>query len=83
MTTYPEHPGVDFGNDGTCAVIRRSPFSGKLHAMRVAATRAQFDAWNGGKMVQDAFPTLNADEREFIKTGITPQEWKDAFGDEA
>jgi hypothetical protein len=26
--------------------------------------------WNSGKMVQDAFPTLNAEEREFLITGM-------------
>ena len=25
-------------------------------------------------------PHLSADEREFIMTGITPNEWEDAFG---
>lgn len=31
--------------------------------------------------IQEAFPTLMRDEREFILTGTTPQEWRDAFGD--
>ena len=30
--------------------------------------------------VQDIFPQLSPDEREFIKTGITPDEWHDALG---
>lgn len=25
--------------------------------------------------IQDAFPFLNADQREFIKTGLTPEAW--------
>lgn len=32
-----------------------------------------------GKMVQDAFPQLSADEQEFILTGITAAEWNEAF----
>ena len=32
-----------------------------------------------GAYIQDAFHMLNADEREFIKTGITPSEWDNAF----
>jgi len=36
--------------------------------------------WEGGTLLQDAFPMLNASEREFIKTGITPQQWEDYFG---
>ena len=34
-----------------------------------------------GKYVQDAFNNLNADEREFLMTGITPAEWKETFKD--
>ena len=41
-----------------------------------------FDAWDAGEPIQDAFPTLSADEREFIKTGITPQEWDAMFGED-
>lgn len=37
--------------------------------------------WMSGKKVQDAFPYLNADEREFLMTGITPDEWKKIFGE--
>jgi hypothetical protein len=38
-------------------------------------------AWQSGVLIQNAFPTLNADQREFIKTGITPQEWESVFGE--
>lgn len=34
---------------------------------------------DNGMFIQDAFPTLNADEREFILTGVTADEWNDAF----
>ena len=33
-----------------------------------------------GKFIQDAFPMLNADCREFILNGITPHEWNNTFG---
>lgn len=38
--------------------------------------------WNTGMLIQDAFPMLTPEQREFIKTGITPEEWDAAFGDE-
>jgi hypothetical protein len=38
--------------------------------------------WQTGMLIQDAFPMLDADQREFIKTGITPKEWEDTFGNE-
>jgi hypothetical protein len=31
-------------------------------------------------MIQDAFSNLNADEREFIKTGLTPELWDTVLG---
>ena len=34
-----------------------------------------------GLMIQDAFPDLNEDEREFMLTGITPAEWDVLFND--
>jgi len=37
--------------------------------------------WAAGVLIQDAFPMLNNDECEFIKSGITPQEW-DEFNTE-
>lgn len=33
-------------------------------------------------LIQNAFPTLSPDEREFLITGITATEWNDIFGDE-
>lgn len=33
-----------------------------------------------GKSVQDAFPMLSPDEREFMMTGIMPDEWNKVMG---
>jgi hypothetical protein len=32
-------------------------------------------AYENGALIQVAFPHLDADQREFLKSGITPQEW--------
>ena len=32
-----------------------------------------------GYLIQDAFPFLTPDEREFLMTGITPVEWAELF----
>lgn len=34
---------------------------------------------NGGAYIQNAFSFMNADEREFLMTGITPSEWDTLF----
>jgi hypothetical protein len=40
-------------------------------------------AWYSGKcLLQDAFPELSDDAREFIKTGITPLEWAKYMGED-
>lgn len=66
-------------------IQKTSQLSGKLTEILVGIDFNEFVHsfyhWNAGLLIQDAFPTLNADEREFIKTGITPEEWKAAFGD--
>jgi len=71
----------------TTVITNYSPLTGKLHEMTIPMSREQFTAafkrWQGDRslMIQDAFPTLNADQREFIMTGITPEEWDAAFGE--
>ena len=31
------------------------------------------------ELIQDIFPELTREEREFLKTGTTPEEWKEMF----
>ena len=61
-------------------ITRTSPFSGKVNTMDIDITSAQIEKYNSGELIQRAFPHLSADEREFIKTGITPAEWNETFG---
>ena len=60
-------------------ITRTSPFSSATNSMEIAVTQSQLDAWQAGTLIQDAMPNLSADEREFIKTGITPEEWDAMF----
>ncbi len=61
-------------------VIRTSPFSGKTNVMEIDVTQEQLRSWQvDGVLIQNAMPHLTPDEREFIKTGITPEEWDSAF----
>jgi len=61
-------------------IVRRSPFNGLMNEMEIAVTLEQLREWKNGMMIQRAMPNLTAGEREFIMTGITPQEWEDLFG---
>jgi len=60
-------------------VVRKSPLSGETNSMILAITEDQIEAYENGALLQNAFPNLNADEREFFKTGITSEEWENAF----
>ena len=60
-------------------VIRTSPFSGNTNVMEIDVTQEQLSSWENGTLIQNAMPHLTPDEREFIKTGITPEEWDSAF----
>lgn len=61
-------------------IIRKSPFSGKTNSMVITMNIDDYEAWQDGQLIQVALPYLTADEREFLMTGITPEEWEEAFG---
>jgi len=63
-------------------IERKSMVSGKVHAMDLDVTQDQIAAWNSGMYIQDAMPQLNDEQREFMMTGITPEEWDATFGEE-
>ena len=62
-------------------VTRLSPVSGVKHTMDLDVTTEQIVSWEKGEMIQNVFPNLTPEEREFIKTGITPDDWDKMFGD--
>ena len=39
------------------------------------------ESWRSGDLIQDAFPFLDAERREFIMTGMTPAMWDEMFPD--
>jgi len=63
----------------TFILARRSEFTGKVNEMALPLSRdeflAAFKKWQEGALIQNAFPTLNTMQREFIKSGVTQEEW--------
>ena len=49
--------------------------------MDIDVTQEQLNEWENGKLIQEAMPDLSPDEREFIKTGVSPNEWNKMFGE--
>ena len=62
-------------------ITKTSIHSGITRTLHLPVTAEQIAAWKAGELIQNAMPWLNADEREFIKTGITPEEWQEIFAD--
>ena len=65
-------------------MTQRCQFNGKNYTMTLNCTMAQLlegaNLYNKGALLQNAFSFLNADEREFVKTGTTPEVWNEMFG---
>ena len=63
-------------------VARVSPVTGVMNYMEIPATPEQLERWGGGELIQNVMPHLTADEREFLVSGCTPEDWDHLFGDE-
>ena len=65
-------------------VTKKSILSGKTNTMTLDITQEHLDKYEqvGGLLVQAVFPNLSAGEREFLISGITPEEWNNTFGEE-
>lgn len=71
-------------SDGTCKIKADSTETGgDVKYLHVNAS--QYDMLEGmlkykkGNLIQSCFPFLSADEREFILTGLTPDEYERLF----
>lgn len=56
-------------------ITRISMLSRKERTKEINVTQAQLDKWMQGMLIQHAMPNLSDDDREFILSGITPDEW--------
>lgn len=56
-------------------ITRKSLFSGEVRTRELDITQEQLDEWSNCALVQNVFPHLSADDREFLITGMTPEEW--------
>lgn len=64
-------------------ITHRSPLSGKLNTRILKLDPADLMDWhNGDKPIQEAMPYLSHDDREFLMTGYTPEDWAILFPEE-
>jgi hypothetical protein len=71
---------LTFFPDGTALVIRYSMVTGKFNKVTLKLTKEQYDLWQvKRRLIQDVMPHLDKEEREFLMTGLTPEDWSKAF----
>ena len=73
------------GSGGYTVYTRQSIITGKESSIAIAMPIDEFmycfSLWAHDKcLIQDCFPDLDEDEREFIMSGITVEEWTDLYG---
>ena len=61
-------------------VTKQSSISGKTHTLEIDITPEQWKRWKGGELLQNVCPHLDADDREFLISGATKEEWAAFFG---
>lgn len=66
------------------ALTMKSTFTGKTHTMEIPLSAEEFGEalakWKINRvLIQEAFPTLNPAQREFLMTGTTQEEWDTLF----
>ena len=72
-----KRPTLDKLNGVKMRIAKQSMLTGNITTREIPVTNWQIIQWRDGKPIQEAMPHLNADVREFIKTGITPEEWSE------
>lgn len=61
-------------------ITRTSLLTGKEHTREIDVTHGQLERWSQGGLIQEVIPHLSPDDREFLMTGSTPEEWAANFG---
>ena len=66
--------GHEYTFSGPC-VVTGKPYS-------VTVKGPDLFRYHRGEYIQNAFPYLSPDDREFLMTGISPEGWKETFREE-
>jgi hypothetical protein len=62
-------------------VTRRSELSGRTYTLELPVTPEQLRRYERREdLLQNIFKDLSPADREFIKSGITQEEWEGVFG---
>ena len=56
-------------------ITKQSVMTGEKNTMLLPVTNEQIERWQDGELIQNVFPHLTPSEREFLISGVTPEEW--------
>lgn len=62
-------------------ITKKSILTGVMTTLDIDVTPAQLTIWKAGALIQNVMPNLSTDDREFLMTGITKEEWNKTFGE--
>lgn len=68
------------GNEERVLASRQSVATGKVNEMFISTRFGKLVNWGHDwpdHLIQEYFPELSAEEREFLISGMTPEEWDD------
>lgn len=63
-------------------ITKTSLLTGITRTIELDITKEQYQAWQNGELIQDAMPNLTAEQREFLISGATQEEWDEAYPEE-
>ena len=73
----PKHRIID-NNNGTVTIGGNCVFTGEPYSVTV--NKEDYKKFEAGELIQRAFPKVPREEREFIRSGISPKGWTEKFG---
>tara|TARA_R100001591_G_scaffold23507_1_gene33246 strand:+ start:547 stop:765 length:219 start_codon:yes stop_codon:yes gene_type:complete len=61
-------------------IEKTSPVTGRVNIMEIEMNPNDYVRWKkGGVNIQEALPYLSIDEREFLITGLSPEDWENMY----
>lgn len=74
--------GAEALPNGHIRLSKISALTGKLNSLELPISQGDYCRWLfSQQLIQQAFPQLTSDQREFMLSGATPEEWNKTFGE--
>lgn len=74
------YPTIKNFKTNKAVFIKKCKVTNENYIVRVPLDK--YYDWKHGALIQDVFPELSKEQREFMISGTTPAEWHKFFGEE-